>query len=700
MPYLVNIDIGGTHTDGVAIDDGGRIVDGKVPSTPDDFSRGFFDSLELIAEKLDRSVPELLDETALVSHGTTVGTNAVIEGDDADAALVTTKGAEDTITLMRGSKGLTDGLSVEEYLDSHELARPEPLVPKEDVFGMDERIDCKGETVVEFNEETAREIATEIDRAGRDAVAVSFLWSFLNDDHEERMAEILREELDDDVFVTTSSSLSPISGEYERTAAVAINAITGPATSEYIAEIDDGLTDRGYDGTLLVMNVGGGLLPAADAIEQPVQTIDSGPVAGITGCSYLGDLLGHENIIAADMGGTSFDVGLVTDGEPITNSTNVIRQYSYRIRNIDVESIGSGGGSIAWVDDVTGRLRVGPQSAGADPGPACYDRGGTAATITDADLLCGFIDPDQFLGGRETLDAGLAETAVQDVADDLGVTRREAVDAIVEISNAKMADLIQRQTIQSGYDPRQFQIYAYGGAGPLHLPMIANQLDVDSVVVPTGESSAVWSSVGISSTDVLHREEVSNIRTFAPFDPERLTEQYEGLEADIRAQLEAEGFEDEEITIERYANLRYGLQIHEVAVPVPGGRLSEADVTDLVDRFEARYEQLYGEDAGAEETGHALVTIRCDGYGRTTKPQLERTTDTSEIEATADPSTEEIYWPPVSESLDTTVYDHTDVHPGLAIDGPAVVRLRNTTVTVPPRSTARIDGHNNIIIDS
>jgi len=231
-----------------------------------------------------------------------------------------------------------------------------------------------------------------------------------------------------------------------------------------------------------------------------------------------------------------------------------------------------------------------------------------------------------FLGGREELDRELAEDAVADVADELDVTLREATDAIVQISNAKMADLIQRQTIQSGYDPRQFQIYAYGGAGPLHLPMIANQLDVGEVVVPTGESSAVWSSVGISSTDVLHREEVSNMRTFAPFDPDTLTEQYRELESEVESQLEEEGFEDEDVTIERYANLRYGLQIHEVTVPVPGGDLTEGEMDELLVRFEEQYEKLYGEDAGAEETGYALVTIRCDGTVRQRNPSSNRPT--------------------------------------------------------------------------
>ncbi len=696
MSYLVNVDIGGTHTDGVAVDEEGNIVDGKVASTPEDFSQGLFDSIELLASKLNKTVDELLNETEIVSHGTTVGTNAVIEGDVTDAALVTTKGVEDTLSMTRAARGRTSGLTVEEYLRMQEVTKPEPLVPKDRIYGISERLDCKADVIMEFNERQAQEVAGEIAAEGFDSVAISFLWSFLDDDHEKRMESILREKLDDDVFITASSDLVPTQGEYERTAATAINAVIGPITSEYIQKIDAGLERRGYDGTLFVMKVEGGVAPAEDAISEPVRTIDSGPAAGMTGSAYLAELLGHENVIAADMGGTSFDVGLITDGSPITKDTNVIRQYDYKIRNIDIESIGNGGGSVAWIEDETDRLRVGPQSAGADPGPACYDGGGTDLTVTDADLLCGFVDPSNFLGGRESLDVDRAKAAAEPIMDRLDMELMDVVRSVVEIGNAQMADLIRQRTINEGYDPRRFTVYAYGGAGPMHLPLMKHRLDIDEVVVPTGDASSVWSAVGISSSNVLYRTETSNIRTFAPFDPEAITARFDEAESEVVGKLAGAGFDEDNIQIERYANLSYGMQVHEISVPVPNGNLSEDDVEQMVADFEQKYANRYGEGAGASETGFELVTIRVDGYGPQTKPNLE-----SERDARGHTGgTEEVFWPVANEHLETTIYYQGGLQAGLEVDGPAVIRLDNTTVTVPPGDIAQVDNYTNITITS
>jgi N-methylhydantoinase A len=692
MGYLCNVDIGGTHTDIAVIDDSGNIAESKVQSTPGDFAQGFFDSLDAIADELGITRTELLEESELVSLGTTVGTNAVIEGEESETALVTTRGTEDTLFLMRGAPGRTAGLPIEEVLRYQDASKPAPIVPKHRVYGVDERVDSMGDVVVDFNEEQAREIARELDEQEIDAVGVSFLWSFLNDDHEERMLSILDEELADDVFLTRSNQLVPKWGEYERTTAVAINAAIGPTTSSYINDVDEGLSEEGYDGELLVMLVGGGVASASDAIREPVRTIDSGPAAGMIGCSYLAEHLGHEHIIAADMGGTSFDVGLITDGEPLTNATNVINKYTYAIRNIDIDSIGSGGGSIAWVEEGTNRLEVGPQSAGADPGPACYGQGGTEPTITDADLLLGFLDPDQFLGGRMSLDVDRAERAVGELGEKLGMDLVEAASGIAEIANAQMGDLVSQRTINRGYDPREFIIYAYGGAGPLHTPAIADQLDIETVVVPGGSASSVWSALGISSSDILHRNEVSNIRTVAPFDPDEITERFEQIEADIREKLRTDGFSGDEVRIERYADLRYGAQVHQIPIRMPNKDFDQGDIDDMIDRFETKYEELYGEGAGASESGFELVAVRVDGYGKTTKPQLEQ----NATEGSVSPATtEDVFWPRRGERLETTIYYQEDVGPGGHLDGPAVVRMENTTIAVPPGDTCDIDKYSN-----
>lgn len=695
MGYLCNVDIGGTHTDVAVIDNDGNITEAKVQSTPGDFARGFFDSLDAAASELQIDTEELLRESDLVSHGTTVGTNAVIEGEESDTALVTTRGAEDTLFLMRGAPGRTSGLPIEEVLRYQEATKPEPIVPRHQVHGINERVDSKGDVIVEFDAEQARDVAAQLHEEDVDAVAVSFLWSFLEESHEQEMVSILEEELDDDVFLTQSNQLVPKWGEYERTTAVVINAAIGPTTSDYINDVDDGLSDRGYDGELLVMLVGGGVAPAEDAIREPVRTIDSGPAAGMIGCSYLAERLDHEDVIAADMGGTSFDVGLITDGEPLTNATNVINKYDYAIRNIDIDSIGNGGGSIAWVDGETGRLEVGPRSAGADPGPACYDQGGTDPTITDADLLLGFLDAEEFLAGRMSLDTGLAEDALGELAESLDMGITEAASGIVEIANAQMADLVGQRTINRGYDPREFVLYAYGGAGPLHMPAVADQLDIGTVVVPGGSASSVWSALGISSSDVLHRNEVSNIRTVAPFDPAEVTQRFEDVEADIREKLGANGFDESEMQIDRYADLRYGAQVHEIPVPMPGGTLDQDDIDDMIRRFEQKYEELYGRGAGASESGFELVAVRVDGYGETTKPKLEQATRTAE---SAPAATEDVFWPRESKRLATDVYYEDDVGPGATIEGPAVVRLENTTVGIPTDDSCEVDQYGNFTI--
>jgi N-methylhydantoinase A len=695
MGYLCNVDIGGTHTDVAVIDADGNITEAKVQSTPGDFAQGFFDSLDAIATELGISTTELLESSDLVSHGTTVGTNAVIEGEESETALVTTRGTEDTLFLMRGAPGRTSGLPIEQVLRYQHATKPEPIIPRHRVHGINERVDSMGDVVVDLDEDQARSVAQQLDEADVDSVAVSFLWSFLESAHEEQMMSILESELNDDVFLTRSNELVPKWGEYERTTAVAINAAIGPVTSEYLNDIDEQLAGRGYDGELLVMQIGGGVAPAGDAIREPVRTIDSGPAAGMIGCSYLADHLNHDDIIAADMGGTSFDVGLLTDGEPLTNATNVINKYDYAIRNIDIDSIGNGGGSIAWVDEETDRLEVGPQSAGADPGPACYDQGGSEPTITDADLLLGFFNPGEFLGGRMSLDKDLAKEAIEDLAETLGMGVTETASGIVEIANAQMADLVGQRTINRGYDPRNFVLYAYGGAGPLHMAAVADQLDIGTVVVPGGSASSVWSALGISSSDVLHRNEVSNIRTVAPFDPDDVTRRFEEVEGDIREKLHDNDFSEDEIRIERYADLRYGAQVHQIPVPMAGGTLDQDDVDDMITRFEQKYEDLYGEGAGASESGFELVAVRVDGYGRTTKPQLEQTDSDGE---TSPDSSEDVFWPREGRRLETDIYYEDDVGPGGDIDGPAVVRMENTTIAVPPNDTCEIDSYSNFNI--
>lgn len=371
MPeFTCNVDIGGTHTDAVVVDENGDSTVAKVPSTPDDFSQGFFDALKRVAGKCDLDVESLLDGTRLLAHGTTVGTNALIERNGADAAMLSTRGTEDVLYIMRGAAGVSKGLPIEEVYRYQDVSKPEPFVPRENAYGIDERVDCMGDVVVEFNEERAREVVRELREKDVDAVGVSFLFSFLNGDHEDRMRDVLEAAFEDPPFLSLGSDLAPKLGEYERTATVAVNTYIGPVVADYVSRIEDTLESHGFEGSLLIMETGGGGVPSDRATEEPFRTVHSGPAGGVIGCKELGSVLGHEDIIAMDMGGTSFDAGLITDGEPITSPTNVVDKFEYYARNLGVETIGNGGGSIARVES-SGRLMVGPESAGADPGPVC-----------------------------------------------------------------------------------------------------------------------------------------------------------------------------------------------------------------------------------------------------------------------------------------------------------------------------------------
>lgn len=695
MPeFTCNVDIGGTHTDAVVVDEDGDSTVAKVPSTPDDFSAGFFDALERVAAKRDMNVRTLLNDTELLAHGTTVGTNALIERDGADAAMLSTRGTEDVLYIMRGAAGVSKGLPIEEVYRYQDISKPEPFVPRENAYGIDERIDCMGDIVVEFNERRARAVAREVDQKGVDAVGVNFLFSFLNDEHESRMRAVLEEECDDTPFLSLGSELAPKLGEYERTVTVAVNAYIGPVVADYVERIEDTLEANGFEGSLLIMETDGGVVPSERAVQEPFRTVHSGPAGGVIGCRELGETLGHRDIIAMDMGGTSFDAGLITDGEPVTSPTNVVDKFEYYARNLGVETIGNGGGSIARVES-SGRLTVGPESAGADPGPVCYDMGGTEPTVTDADLVLGYLDPEQFLGGQVTLDRDIAEEAIGELGERLGMGVTETASGIVEIANEKMADLVRELTIRKGYDPRKFAVYTYGGAGPMHAADIARELEVGTVVVPGGNRSGIWSAVGLGFSDVQHLEEITEIMEY-PFDPDALTERYETLEAELREQLHEEGFE--EVTVDRHADIRFGWQVHELTVPVPDGRLDDADVDRMIGDFEERYESRYGEGAGYSEAGYELAVSWCSAVGRTRSPA---TRERPEVDETPSPtSTREVFWIASGRPVATDVYYPDDLGAGMTFDGPAVVQMADTTIAVPPTDSCEIDGFGNFIIDT
>ena len=408
--YLVGVDIGGTFTDCVVIDQDGTVTSAKSPSTPDNFSQGMINAVNAAAQKLGLEGSELFRRTAMLSHGTTVGTNTVIQKNGARVGLITTKGHSDVIHIMRGSRGYS-GLDIKKVIHFPEGGKPDPIIPKHLIRGVPERVDCFGNVVVELNEDEAVAAIDQLVSEGVAAISICFLWSFLNPDHERRVRDLVKAR-HPDLFVCCSSDLVPKWGEYERTTAVALNSYIGPVASGYLRRLSGRLDDLGYANPLQITQCAGGTISVDHAMEAPLLTLDSGPVAGVTGSVYLGQTMGIENIITTDMGGTSFDVGIVVDGKPVNSFVSTVNQYEYFIPKVDIQAIGAGGGSLARVDALTGTLRVGPDSAGAVPGPICYGRGGTIPTVTDAALVLGYFDPDNFADGQIKLDRKAAEDAI------------------------------------------------------------------------------------------------------------------------------------------------------------------------------------------------------------------------------------------------------------------------------------------------
>ena len=692
MSYYCGVDIGGTFTDCVLLDDHGAITLAKASSTPQDFAQGFLDAIEEAARQRGVDPDGVFGDIELLLHGTTVGTNVLVQMRGARTGLITTRGHRDALVMMR-SYGRSAGLPIEKLLHVSRHRKPDPIVPPQLIKEVSERVDWAGDVFLELNEDEARTAIEELLAEDVEGIAISFLWGFVNPAHERRVKELVKEHAPD-LFVSCAHELIAKPGEYERTAAAAINCYVGPSTSRYVQRLASATRERGYAHPLLIMHAAGGVVPAHEVAVAPLFTIGSGPVGGVTGATFLADVLGHRNVIACDMGGTSFDVGLVHDGVPISSSETVINQYTFFMPRLLIESIGSGGGSIVWVDEQSGTLRVGPESAGADPGPACYGRGGERPTITDANLILGRYNPDNFLGGRLSLDRQAAERAMAAVAAPLGMETVEAAAGAVRIVEYQMADLMRQMTVEQGLDPREFVVYAYGGAGAAHAAVFARELGCKEVVVPLGDLASTWSALGVMSSDVVHVKEHAELLT-SPFDAGRVAEIYAELEGRARAQLTEEGFADADVAVSRFADMRFSLQIHQVEVPVPAGELTDETMARQVETFIERYESIYGKGSAFTGAGVQIGVFRLFGRGRIRTPALPRLEAGG---ATSPTGTRDVYWEEGEGFLATAIWDGAALGPGTEIVGPAIVEMSVTTIVVQPGQRGRVDDYGSFVI--
>ncbi len=682
MSYYIGVDGGGTFTDCTAMDDRGSLHYAKAATTKDDFAAGMFDALSVLANGCGTTLSGLIHATERFSLGTTVGTNLLVERQGARTGLLATVGHGDAILIMRGT-GRTAGLELEYSFHPQATNKPAPLVPRSLIREVDERVDCMGAEIVPLDEAAVEEAVRElVDEQQVKAIAISFLWSFKNPAHELRALEIARR-VAPDVYVCCSHQVAPRMGEYERTVATVINSYIAPASAAYFHRAAERLHEAGLKNPLLVMQVSGGVLPAAKAAETPLTSLGSGPVGGIIGSVFLAQQLGHDNVIATDMGGTSFEVGLIVAGEPLVGDEKIVDQYRYKLSQLQTTSIACGGGSLARFDPHGRSIKVGPESAGADPGPVCYRRGGVEPTVTDADLVLGLLSPESFLGGRMPLDFDGAYAAVAGLGGQIGLGPEETAAGIVKINNARAAELIRQQTVVRGYDPRDFVVYAYGGAGPLHAFAFAKELGVKGVVIPLGNGASTLSAYGCSTSNLvlnIEKEEVF----FAPFPASELNVLMAELEKRAHDSMREMGVDANDVEIERYGSVRYsGQWLHSILVRMPAGVLTEAALQAAVGDFRSRYDSLYGHGAGLVSQGIEMFTVRVHAVVRLKRPtqSVQQGSDEA-VPAAARLGSREVFWPDRMARATSGVFDGTRVRAGNRIEGPAIVELPFTSIPI------------------
>ncbi|HEY4373105.1 MAG TPA: hydantoinase/oxoprolinase family protein [Burkholderiales bacterium] len=694
--YLVGVDIGGTFTDCVVLDERGQITATKSPSTPGNFAQGMINALGVAADSLKLSFEDFCQDIKVLTHGTTVGTNALIQRKGAKVGLITTKGHEDAIHIMRGSRGVNSN-DLNKVVHFPESQKPNPIVPKRLVEGISERMDCFGEVVVPLNETETREAIQRLLDAGCEAIAVSFLWSFKDGKHERRVKQMIAE-MAPNVFVSCSIDIAPKWGEYERTTATVLNAYIGPVMARYLSNLDQQLKKAGYHQPLQIAQCGGGSISVDDAMESPLLTLDSGPVSGVTGSLYLGKIMGTPNVITTDMGGTSFDVGIIYDSRPAYSFISEVAQYEYFLPKVDIQAIGAGGGSMAVVDPLSKTMRVGPESAGADPGPVCYGKGGVNPVVTDADVVLGYINPDNFLGGRIKLDKEKATESIGKIAKTLNISLMEAAAGIAKIAEFKMADIIRKMTVQKGFDPRDFVLYAFGGAGPMHASVFGAELGVQKVVIPLKQIASTWCAFGAASADILHVYEQVDIQA-TPFDAKRINAALDGLEKKAHAQMDKDGIPRARRQFSYSLDMRHKGQINEVEVVFPEKRYKEGGYEKLRARFYERYEQLYGSGSSYHNARIEVVTLRLRATATTPRPKLTKAkTMSAAIAKQAKRDPRAIYWADLKKSVKTPIFDGACLKPGNKIKGPAVIETTQTTVVIHPGRTLRVDAFGNFEI--
>jgi N-methylhydantoinase A len=690
--FVIGVDTGGTFTDVTLLTPNGELVIGKAPTTPRALSQGVIDAVAEIARQVELPPKEVLARTSVFTHGTTVATNALITRTGAKVGIVTTRGFEDTTLIMRAI-GRVDGLAEDEIRHVTDVTKPEPIVPRERIRGVRERVDPRGLVTVPLRMEDVDNAVEELLAQGCTAIAVTLLHAWADPVHENAIRARARERgWDKRAYWSFGSDLTRVAGEYARANTAVLNSFVGPTVERYLGDLEKRLRDGGLGGTFLVMQGNGGVVRGDRSV--PIGSLQSGPAGGLIASAFLAKLLGHRNVLTTDMGGTSFDVGLVIDGtwpyaeEPVFERFRILSPIS------QIASIGAGGGTIARVDASTKRLLVGPQSAGASPGPVAYDEGGEQVTVTDCDLVLGYIDPEYFLGGRKKLDREKAEAAIRErIAEPLGLGTVEAAAGVYQIVNSKMSDLIRRQVVRSGHLPDEFVLYAFGGAGPVHAAEFARELGIGAIYVfPT---SPVFSAFGAATADIVHSR-VATFEAVLPFDSGALNERLAEIEGELGALMREEGFGEEAVVFRRAASMRFRRQTYGIDVALPWDRLDGDRVGELGRIFVRQYEELYGAGTAFTRAGIEVHALRIDAVGALRKPRIQPLPLGPADPGAGRKGERNAYFG--GHFLPTAVYERDRLAPGARVAGPAIVESPLTTVVIPPGRDAEIDGYRDLVI--
>ena len=666
----IGVDIGGTVTDIVALDGAGRLSLTKVPSTPKDLLEGI---AAAVTRVLTLAGARPADVERFI-HGTTVATNAILEQKGAVTAVLTTEGFEDVLELGRMKRSRMYDLAMDAEV-------PTFLAPRRRRLGIRERLDARGRVLVPLDEAAVAQAVETLRAQGVQAVAVCYLFSFVNPAHEQRTREIIAA-LAPELSVSLSSDVDPTFREYERLCVTAFDAYLGPVVKRYLAGLAATLRELGVRGVPLIMRSRGGIVSAALAAQQPVTLFLSGPAGGVIGAAFAAGRSGVRDFVSLDMGGTSNDVAVVRNGTPLLAAEGAIGPYPVRTPMVDVNTIGAGGGSIAWID-AAGGLRVGPRSAGAEPGPACYGRGGDEATVTDASVVLGYLNPARFAGGALALDVAAAERAVAAVGRRLGVEAVTAAAGIHRVVNARMADQIRLVTIKRGYDPRQFSLVVLGGAGPVHGAALAAEMGMPEVLVP--EAPGVLAAFGLLAAAIEHHHARTLQAPTEAADLAAVNRCLDELDAAGRGRMREEGVPPSEVRVAYAADMRYVGQAYELEVPIPvpvtGERLPE-----ILAAFHAVHERVYG--YGRPQQPAEFVNFRAVHTYPLPQPAVTPAAPSGGSVADACLGERPAYF---GKFVSTAIYERARLPRGARLPGPAIVEQSDTTTVIPPGVTALVD---------